>query len=305
MNTQTQKMLAKILGIALISSIALGWMAHTWGSDIQFAANLWDAIFPRLQVMLVIAVLIERSVEVYLFSTGQNGPDRFSKGTTDPINHNPTTVVAAVTALALGLLVALVGVRVLDVLLVSPLVGIHGWIWAGVDIVISAGLMAGGSALVHEVMELLRGTINSGSRVLKKDKAEVQNIAQTSSSEYQVIVERKSSSQGTLKFNEKGVAIESDCWWDPNVKIASGIYNDCSATRMTNKLDSVTGQKRPAIFLPTATAPDTGKNSIFIHEGKDPSWSDGCIVLPRDEMMRMWNVIEKNEKNVTIQVVDA
>ena len=74
---------------------------------------------------------------------------------------------------------------------------------------------------------------------------------------------------------------------------------------MATKKDSVTGKNRPAIFLPTAVAPDTNKNTIFIHEGKNSGWSDGCIVLPRDEMMRMWNSIEKDAKNVTVQVIDA
>lgn len=94
--------------------------------------------------------------------------------------------------------------------------------------------------------------------------------------------------------------------WDPDVKIASGTYVKCSKTHMKSKKDSVTGELRPGIYLPDAVVPGTDNHSIFIHEGKDASWSDGCIVLDRDRMLAMWNeIIPSDGMNITVKVVDA
>ncbi len=100
--------------------------------------------------------------------------------------------------------------------------------------------------------------------------------------------------------------IETTCWWDAKNRIPGGTYADCSKTRMATKTDSVTGEARPGIFLPSAVAPDTGKATIFIHEGKDPSWSDGCLVIERAQMMRLWNAIQPADaRNVTVEVTDG
>lgn len=115
----------------------------------------------------------------------------------------------------------------------------------------------------------------------------------------------RGSDKGRLLFTYGGVSVDSDCWWDLERKITAGTYQQCSATRMATKEDSVTGDRRPGIYLPTALAPDTGNKTIFIHEGNNASWSDGCIVLPRDQMMRIWNVIPKDAQNVTVSVTDT
>ncbi len=298
--------LALIFGITVAASIVLGGLAVWLGDPVTFKADLWDAIWPRLQVMLVVALVIERAVEMYLYGTGQNGPDRFLEQTEKIKAQLPATKAATVAAVALGILVALVGVRILDAILGSPLTGFHSWLWTGVDVIISAGLLAGGSALIHEIMELLRGGLNVGGRALKREKtASVTGLAVERAAEYQITVKRTGADSGTLTFDESGVSVNATCWWDSARKISAGTYAGCSATRMATKVDSVTGNKRPGIFLPTAVAPDTGANTIFIHEGKDASWSDGCIVLNRDDMMRMWNIIEKDSQNVTVQVIDS
>jgi len=120
---------------------------------------------------------------------------------------------------------------------------------------------------------------------------------------YEIEVKRTGADSGTLEFTHDGVSVISKCFWDAENRISSGIYSNCSATRMTTKKDSVTGQNRPGVYLPAATSPKTGANDIFIHEGPDPSWSDGCIVLPRDQMMRIWKAVDpKDGRNVTVQV---
>ncbi|MEP5764870.1 MAG: hypothetical protein ABJ308_09755 [Halieaceae bacterium] len=278
--------------------------------NVTFKADLWAALWPRLQLMFVVAVVIERAVETYLYATGQNGPDRFVGPLSSDQEQPPATRAAVLCALVLGVLVSLVGVRILEAIVTGTMGTFHAFLWAGVDVVISAGLLAGGSALIHEIMELLRGSLNVGSRALggggwKHQKSLPATSAVPSDekdAEYQISIKRTGTDSGTLKFNEGGVLVDSTCWWDPDVKVLAGTYTQCSATRMSTKTDSVTGLKRPGIFLPTAVAPDTGNNTIFIHEGKDASWSDGCIVLNRDDMMRMWNAIEKDSQNVTVQI---
>lgn len=143
------------------------------------------------------------------------------------------------------------------------------------------------------------GNVSSASFEFATDRPDARAAA------YEIKVVRSGTDKGRLTFSGGGVSVDEVCWWDPDRKIAIGTYAQCSATRMATKTDSVTGEKRPGIFLPTAVAPDTGKHTIFIHEGKDPSWSDGCIVLPRDQMMKMWDVIEKDARNVTVKVTDA
>ncbi|MCG7927705.1 MAG: hypothetical protein JAY67_19470 [Candidatus Thiodiazotropha taylori] len=299
------KTLLIFLAVAAVATLALGWITVTLGDPVSFKENLWDTIASRLELLLVVAVLIERSVEVYLYATDNNGPNRFARGGEEPY-RTPATKRAAIAAIALGVVLAVVGVRVLDAAVSTAITGIQAWLWTGADVIISAGLLAGGSVLVHELMELLRGGLDLGTRAIRGEKrTPVAPIAPAIASEYQVKVRRTSNDMGKLTFNENGVNVDSDCWWDPNVRITAGTYTGCSATRMASKEDSVTGEKRPGIFLPTAVAPDTRANTIFIHEGKDATWSDGCIVLPRDDMMRMWNSIEKNARNVTVQVIDA
>ena len=294
-----------IFGATLVVAVILGWLVMKLNYSLAFAPQPWADIFERLELMLVVALLIERAVEVYLSITQKNGPDRFGKKDKDPADRPPATKTATAAAFALGLLVSLAGLRLLAVMLCPTGESRGVWLWNGVDIVITAGLLAGGSTLIHEVMEALRGFLNLPSLFLPGGKKSSKENLSPGSAEYQIRVERKGESQGTLIFNERGVSLNSECWWDPKVRIAADVYINCIATRMDNKLDTVTRLKRPGIFIQYAVAPGTGKDAIYIHEGENPNQSDGCIVLPRDEMMRIWNVIEKDQENVTIHVVDV
>ena len=294
-----------VFGVTLVVAVILGWLIIILDYNLTFADNPWADIFERLELMLVVAVLIERAVEVYLSVTQKNGPDRFGIKEEGSADRPPATKTATAAAFALGLLVSLAGLRLLDVMLCSNGESRGVWLWNGVDIVITAGLLAGGSSLIHEVMETLRGVLNIPSRFLPGGKKPGRNHPSLSGAEYQIRVERKGESEGTLIFNERGISINSDCWWNPNNRIAADIYTNCIATRMDKKIDTVTKLPRPGIFIPSAVAPDSGDTTIYIHEGEKQNLLDGCIVLPRDEMMRMWNVIEKDQKNVTVHVVDV
>lgn len=290
----------------LAGVLVIGVLGLFFGGTITVKAE-WEADFwPRLQAMLIVAVLIERAVEVYLKARDLNGPDRFIARTVD---GKDATVPATTTGIVLGLLVAFAGLRLLDTVGVPSDSSnkIAGLLWFGVDVVVSGGLMAGGAALFHEVAEALRGGLQRMGNSFAQTPPEARTMAVIpATSTYSIDVKRTSKDQGRLVFEAGSVRVDTDCWWAADKKIAGGIYGDCSKTRMATKKDSVTNENRPAIFLPSAVAPDTGSNSIFIHEGNDPSWSDGCIVLQRAQMMRIWNAISpENARNVTVTIHDA
>lgn len=293
-------------GLAVVAGcLGLGWLGSWVGAEIVPAKGWEESFWSRFQYMFVFSVLIERSVEVYLNASQLNGDDRFAP------EHKKTgqdaTRTANIAAIVLSILVALAGVRLITTL-GDPASDswITSWIWFGTDIVVSAGLMAGGSVLFHEVAEVLRGGIGTlGSRFQSVDKSEEVSKLDVRSA-YTVTISRTGKDSGNLEFSSGSVSLNETCYWDPNVKIASRTYVGCSKTRMKSKKDSVTGELRPGIFLPDAVVPGTDNHSIFVHEGKDPSWSDGCIVLDRDRMMSMWNEISPSDgMNITVKVLDA
>ncbi|MCV0397345.1 MAG: L,D-transpeptidase [Rhizobiaceae bacterium] len=124
---------------------------------------------------------------------------------------------------------------------------------------------------------------------------------------YEITV-RRNGAAGKLEFTGGGVSVNTTCWWDANHVIVAGEYPSWR-TRMNSKKDSVTKEKRPGIWLgKNVPYGDGSKTSdgIFIHEGTGPSWSDGCVVLKRDEMMKMWNaIIPDGTANVLVKVVDG
>ncbi len=113
--------------------------------------------------------------------------------------------------------------------------------------------------------------------------------------------------KGRLVFSHGDVKVDTDCWWDPEVKVGAGTY-DGYATRMATKTDGSDGGKRQAIWLGKDVPHTHGtktSDAIFIHKGTSPSWSDGCIVAPEDQVMKIWLAINpKEQPNVTIEVTD-
>ena len=113
--------------------------------------------------------------------------------------------------------------------------------------------------------------------------------------------------KGRLVFSHGDVRVDTDCWWDPEVKIAAGTYAGY-ATRMATKTDGSDGGKREAIWLGRDVPYGNGTRSsdaIFIHKGTNPSWSDGCLVAAENQVVKMWLAINpKDQPNVTIEVTD-
>jgi hypothetical protein len=127
--------------------------------------------------------------------------------------------------------------------------------------------------------------------------------------DFEIRVKRGKTS-GTMEFTAGDVSVSTTCWWDPDVKIDANEegYLAC-ATHMANKPDSLTGGKRPGLWFGKGIkyAHGTKKsNGIFIHEGKNAAWSDGCIVADRAEVLKIWTAINPKEQFVvSVKVEDV
>ena len=64
--------------LAIIGVVALGLLTTLVGAEIVEREGWEEAFWARFQYMFIFAVLIERSVEVYLNASRQNGDDRFA-----------------------------------------------------------------------------------------------------------------------------------------------------------------------------------------------------------------------------------
>jgi len=111
---------------------------------------------------------------------------------------------------------------------------------------------------------------------------------------------------GDLSFEQDGKEILSaTCCWDLKHKIPAKKYHGYK-TRMSTKKDSVTGMNRPGIWIPGVPS----YQGIFIHEGNTTNydtrdvWSDGCIILERKEMMKIWDSIKTTDE-VSIEIEDG
>ncbi|MEI2782070.1 MAG: L,D-transpeptidase family protein [Candidatus Competibacter sp.] len=109
---------------------------------------------------------------------------------------------------------------------------------------------------------------------------------------------------GILTFQSGGVSVDTQCWWDKDVKVDAGSYTGY-ATRMANKYNA-DGTKRQAIWLGTGVPVNNNarkSNGIFIHKGTSAAWSDGCIVIEEKEVLKIWNAIDPKETgNITVVI---
>lgn len=155
-----------ISGILAGSALAAGWTIYliradqvmlTFSSDIQ---NFWN----RIYYMFALSVLIERSVEVYLkIGNMDGGKVNPQTGGVNP----PATATALTVALVISVILAVVGIRLLGTLveltIANQSVGeavakdkvLAQTLFYGIDVLISAGLMAGGSVVFHPLIKSL------------------------------------------------------------------------------------------------------------------------------------------------------
>ena len=117
---------------------------------------------------------------------------------------------------------------------------------------------------------------------------------------YTINVERElSKATGTLSYHHGDACVETSCWYQLENPIPEKVYTGCSATYMQTKKNSK-GTEREGVYIPDE---QTHREGIFLHMGVDPSWSEGCIVIEEEEMLKIWNSINpKDGHNVTVIV---
>ena len=124
----------------------------------------------QLGVLYIIALFVERAIEVLIKAWRQGGKvsleEKHKSEPTDPQNENElirykvgTQRRALLVALTLGILISLAGVRLLGPIFgvdnTDQTWGIQQGIFQFTDILITAGLIAGGSTTIHELMALI------------------------------------------------------------------------------------------------------------------------------------------------------
>lgn len=307
--------------IFIVGSLLAGLAGYWLKSNLTFVspAEKWlETFWARFQIMFILAVLIERSVEVYLNATDQDG-----RTMVDPrsgaLVQTDAKQPSMVAALVLSILVAVSGVRIIETLVMfnggTDL--LKSMVWNGIDIMVSAGMMAGGADLFHKVAEVLSGGLKRlrvsiagptvdgirplrGEGLLLDPGTSTVAYAAAAVPNYSIEIRRPAApaQQGTLKFSHDGTTIEAPCWWDNNNRIDAGAYVRCSKTHMTTS-------GLPAIYLPDAISKTTGERSIFIHQGENELNSLGCVAVKTSQFQVLWSLLQPvNGRNITVAVKD-
>lgn len=265
-------------------------------------------LLQQLQYMATLALFVERSVEIYLGVSKKNGRERVPL-TSEELDRGSALQAASIAALVLGLALSLSGVRIL------PSAGINYYsqsgfisnLQAGIDIVISGALIAGGSALLHELTEAIKGNIRKFSapeQVLQSGASASSTLLSTqlaATKSYTIDILRPTGAdvqEGKITFKDGGVSIEAKCWWDKLNRIDPGTYKNCSKTMMATV--DIEG-----IYIKDAKSKITGSKEIFMHRGVGPENSNGCIAVETVDFNTLWNHIQpKDGQNITVNIKD-
>lgn len=101
------------------------------------------------------------------------------------------------------------------------------------------------------------------------------------------------SGEGILTYLKDGAEVFTTQSWENALNfIPAKSYPGCSKTVMQSK-------NRPAIFIPDEL---TGKKGIFIHEGKNQLWSEGCICIEKQFMDQLLNSVSGELGAITVTV---
>ena len=297
---------------AVVAGAVATWLSSNLVYPTADAEQQWlNEFWSRFQVMFLLSVLIERSVETYLKVSQQNGGERINPRTL-AIEKTDASQPAMIAALAISVLVALAGVRIIETLvdLESSTTFFKAAVWRGIDVFVSAGLLAGGADLFHKVAEVISGGLvrlrsEIGGTPLSQSLAKSDSALSVTDSfmaikTYTIVINRSAapSEEGTLLFKDGNLTVNAKCWWDKKNRIEPGHYLSCSKTHMQSLGDR-------AIYLPEAVSTVTGAKEIFLHHGVGPENSLGCIAIETAKFEQIWNHIQPlNGRNVTVDIKD-
>jgi hypothetical protein len=170
----------------LAGLLGLGLFAALFGQfflALTFTADIWQAVVDRLLAISVVALFLERAIEVYVASWRNLGEAEIVCLRREAEEDAPedrvrlrridrrlvryklgTQRITFVVGLLFGVLVASTGLRVLDGLILiddywkaNPV-----WqtrVWWGVDILLTGGVIGGGAAGIHELVKTMTGRL--------------------------------------------------------------------------------------------------------------------------------------------------
>ena len=156
-----------------VAVVATGVVVAVGGGDLKAGApadNALTGALTQLGVLYVVAVFVERALEVFIKAWRQSGRsvleselaalDEGDPGTAKRRALNEyragTRRRALLTGLSIGIVISLAGVRTLAVIFAEPpSAGFQEFLFQFSDVLVTGGLVAGGSAAVHEMMSLI------------------------------------------------------------------------------------------------------------------------------------------------------
>ena len=170
------------LGVLLIVLVAVVVGTGTLLASIEPKDDAFQNAAVQLGILYIVALFVERALEVLIKAWRQGGRvslegalrsagDDTKKRTAEEALSKykaGTQRRALLAGLTLGVMVSLSGVRLLGPIFeVSSLTGFQGKLFHLTDIVLAAGLIAGGSSAIHQLMALIDDFLKTTRRSAK------------------------------------------------------------------------------------------------------------------------------------------
>lgn len=172
-----------VLGLAVVCLFAV--VFGQFFQPLAFTDNVTGAVINRMLAVALVALVVDRATEVYVASWRRLGDERINEMLEEAREALPDSVDAVrrlkrerahyrmqtrrirfLAALLFGVLVACVGLRVLDGIIVIDAEWIRNpaWqtrVWFAVDILLTGGVIGGGAAGIHDIIKTLSGQFRS------------------------------------------------------------------------------------------------------------------------------------------------
>ena len=156
------------VALAILAAGALvAWLADDLPPATATEDILSDAL-KQLGVLYILALFVERAIEVFIKAWRQAERWKLEKTveTASPRNRVQaeqklqayragTKRAALLVGLTIGIMISLAGVRILDVVFSGITGDFQLFMFRFTDVLVTAGLIAGGSSLIHELMTLI------------------------------------------------------------------------------------------------------------------------------------------------------
>jgi len=173
-----------VLGLAGVCLFAA--LFGQFFSPLALAENVTAAVLNRMLAIALVALVVDRATEVYVASWRRLGDERINELLEEAREALPDSAAAMrrlkrerahyrmqtrrirfLVALLLGVLVACVGLRVLDGVITIDRYWIENpaWqtrVWFAVDILLTGGVIGGGAAGIHDIIKTLSGQFRPG-----------------------------------------------------------------------------------------------------------------------------------------------